>query len=381
MPDNKPEWYDSLEKYYELSGWQDRIGKHTRLFDLGADERARVQEDWSAAKRAFDEYPGTLPRIDWSKPPASSLEESEAGTLQPTGTVEFKEAEREAEKTAARYLVSPETDLSTLSVENTLLPALAQAAGMDEPTVAALIMYHFNTSPEAFITRFGRLRQPMVDALAQAARSEEGQTAIRRLYGELGLPPPGEEGAAEPTAWEGGYGAAGVGEGAAGAEYPPGAYFNLLKAQLAPGGPGTAGEFYDAISRLMSPLAGEGDWAEFMGRGAFPSTYMPGSFYTLLGRSALPMGLSMPGEFYGMLEGMMPREIAPGTPAPDVGYLSALGGAPAPELGAFLMGLLQGDPELPLLMMQAALQMQQESAMPFLQLLLGPAAQGGGGME
>ena len=68
--------------------------------------------------------------------------------------------------------------------------------------------------------------------------------------------------------------------------------------------------------------------------------------------------------------------------APDAEIdLSALGAAldqpAAPEFAAFLAEALQGDPELALLVMEAALALQQEKSAPYLPFLLGPSAMGG----
>lgn len=229
--------------------------------------------------------------------------------------------------------------------------SIASDLGM-EPMVIKKLMKQIFPLAENAVAEFRDTYGEMGPGAGYAAIQSVAETY-------LGAAPP-EEGIA--PGWTGGY--PGVGMGGVGGEVAAGGGFDF---------PPSA--FYDAISEVMSPLQGA-DELDFLARFAQPGQYYPSTFYSLISKSMMPMGMNMPGEFYGMMEGAMPSGIAPGTPAPDFSFLGGLGQAPMPELGAFLVSLLQSNPELGLALMEAAIGMQQEYAMPFLPLLM---AGGGGG--
>lgn len=288
------------------------------------------------------------------------------------------------------------------------LPELASLAGLSPEATMGLLQYGFGLTIREFVSEHKNDRTAMAAALDQIKNTEEGAVAILKGFEDerIGYPPESEASDYEKSLLEsltrdqetpdfrlgGGDGGGGAGgAGGYGGGLPSGyydlvramqapetfggaGYWNWLKAMLPPGGPGTAGEFYTGMSRGASPLTYEGDWAEFMGRGAFPSTYLPSTAYSALGKAVLPQYLSMPGEFWGMMEGMWPDVVAPGTEA-DFSMMNALGAPGNEALGAFLVSLMQGDPELSLRMMEAAQSMQQEAFLPFLSLFMGPAGQ------
>ncbi len=234
-----------------------------------------------------------------------------------------------------------------------------------------------------------------------------------------------QEGVEDP--WGGGYpGATGTGGEAGGTQdFPPGAYFDYLSRGEFPetympssgwdlqafltGGPDafpekwegyqgyagrrdfpqtySGGEYEKFMSKLALPLQnlGGGFWDAYA-RGADPATFMPGSAFTTLGRAGLSPALTLPGEFWNFMGDMWPQNFAPGASAPPNVFGPLFGGAPNPNMASFLMNAMTGDPTIPLLAAQAMTQMQQESAMPFLSMLLGPAAGlqsmfGGGGVS
>lgn len=399
MPEKKPDWYDDIEKYIHASAWGSVYPAHMSLEGIRAENSAdasAIRSDWGAARRRFDLGKATMPPIDWAKPPAES---KGAGVVyQQLGKSEAALAEEAGE----------DVPLSGAP----LLKALAEATGLNAETVGVLIKDKFGSTPEEFASSHNGNREAMAGAVNDAFEGNVGKSYIARWWSEGNIPaaltdreqaffdtlkemggPEALAGAEGAEGWPGGYGlgeggVGGVG-GVGGMDYPPSGFYDLQKWMM--GGPETLGEFWDymdlpgeayaGISRMASPLSyAQGDPYEFLARMTQPGQFYPGSMYTLAGKAGLPMGLSMPGEFYGMMEAAMPQGIAPGTPTPDFSFLEGLGQAPAPGIADFLMSLIQPQsPELPLAMIQALLSMQQESAMPFLQYLMSPGGMLGGG--
>ena len=360
----KPPWYDSIEQYVLSSAWAGVIGTYADVQwraqqesaagllisdeDIAeAKERlAAVEKDWKAAKKTFDTTGEELPPINWDMAPADSLG---------TGLARAQAAEGEV----------PEVeDVSDMEY----LASLAADIEMEESSVKRAMKLMFPNSDNAlaeFRELYGDNRPMAFLAIQETAKAF------------LGEPPPGDE---PPPDWPGGYpgvGAAGAGGVGGGIGDLPGEFWNLLKSQQMPGGPGTAGPYYDAISQMMNPLQGE-DTLDFLSRMTQPGQYYPSTFYSLINKAMMPMGMNMPEGFYGMMEAMYPSGFAPGYEA-DFSGLEVLGQAPMPEIGGFLLQMLESNPELGLALMEASIGMRQEYAMPFLPLLLGPAAQEGGG--
>lgn len=345
----RPPWYDDIGEYVRTSAWAGRVGTYQDVLwrsqqdpsdELlmvtpeqiaeAVEQLEQIQADWAAAKEYFSTAGQQLPPIDWGKPPAKSLG---AGTTPLISEVPEDEVPAPEAMADAEYVESIASDLEMRP--ESILDLMKQVFPDAENAVAAFRDAYGEMGPAAGLS-----------VLQSAAEAY------------LGAPTPTTD-----AGWTGGY--PGVGVGGVGGEAAVGAGFDY---------PPSA--FYGAMSEVMSPLQGA-DELDFLARFAQPGQYYPSTFYSLIGKSMLPMGMNMPGEFYGMMEGAMPSDIAPGTPAPDFSFLGGLGQAPMPELGAFLVSLLQSNPELGLALMEAAIGMQQEYAMPFLPLLF--AGQGGGG--
>ena len=175
-----------------------------------------------------------------------------------------------------------------------------------------------------------------------------------------------EEEEEKPPPWTGPYPGVGDGAGVAagvggGADFPPSAY-------------------YSGIFGIADPLA-DSDRLDFVSRMTQPGQYYPSTFYSLINKSMMPMGMNMPGEFYGMMEGAMPSGIAPGTPTPDFSFLGGLGQAPMPEVGAYLLQALESRPELALALMDAVTTQAQQQQLPFLPLVTGRGEAGETGLN
>jgi len=102
--------------------------------------------------------------------------------------------------------------------------------------------------------------------------------------------------------------------------------------------------------------------------------------YSLINDAIMPQGMNMPEEFYGMLGEAWPAGFAPGYEA-DFSGLDFLDQPPYPEVGSFLLSLLESQPELGIALMEAVTGMTQQQGLPFLPLVTGRGEAGTTGLN